>query len=113
MSEENWNDNENNSFSGSLDPTSVHSQQEMGRDANPGFGQDISEPEPMPSTDNMYRFQNVNVHSENQNKKEPKNSGGIKQQWGRKYRIRGHGSGFRGDGGIRNGSGIWGCVCDC
>ena len=48
MSEENWNDNENNSFSGSLDPTSVHSQQEMGRDANPGFGQDISEPEPMP-----------------------------------------------------------------
>ena len=79
MSEENWNDNENNSFSGSLDPTSVHSQQEMGRDANPGFGQDISEPEPMPSTDNMYRFQNVNVHSENQNKKEPKNSGGIKK----------------------------------
>ena len=79
MSEENWNDNENNSFSGSLDPTSVHSQQEMGRDANPGFGQDISEPEPMPSTDNMYRFQNVNVHSENQNKKKPKNSGGIKK----------------------------------
>lgn len=85
MNEGNWNSNDdNNSFSGSLDPTSVNSnsQQDTYRGAWQNGGQNTQDtqnttgqssygeqqqdtwqsegPQPMPSSDNMYRFQNVN-----------------------------------------------------
>ncbi len=62
MSEGNWNNNmEDNSFSG-LDPTSANSQ-----NAYPGQQPETRQssqpegPQAMPSSDNMYRFQNVNA----------------------------------------------------
>ena len=64
MSEDNWNNwnNEENSFSGSLDPTSVNAQQDTytGAEAQTEQSNEAG-PQPMPSDDNMYRFQNVNA----------------------------------------------------
>lgn len=74
MNEGNWN-NDDNSFSGSLDPTSVNSQQdtyqsgEWDTAGQRGYNETRQEtyedagPQPMPSSDNMYRFQNVNAGS--------------------------------------------------
>ncbi len=76
MSEGNWN-NEENSFSGSLDPTSVNAQQDTYTGAK---AQTEQSGEAMPSDDNMYRFQNVNAGQkepeQGQPEKKRKNSGG-------------------------------------
>lgn len=68
MNEENWNNNEENSFSGSLDPTSVNAQpdsymhtQQENSTIPPQDGRTEEGPQPMPSSDNMYRFRNVNA----------------------------------------------------
>lgn len=80
MSEENWNNGEN-SFSGSLDPTSVNAQQDTysGTEAQAEQREEPG-PQPMPSTDNMYRFQNVNAvqkePEQGQPEKKRKSSGG-------------------------------------
>ncbi len=56
MSEDNWNNwnNEENSFSGSLDPTSVNAQQDTytGAEAQTEQSNEAG-PQPMPSDDNM------------------------------------------------------------
>lgn len=75
MNEGSWNNNDDNSFSGSLDPTSVNSQQDTyqggAQDTTGGgdYGETQREtyaaegPQPMPSSDNMYRFQNISPES--------------------------------------------------
>lgn len=62
MSEGNWNDNmEDNSFSG-LDPTSANSKNVYpGQLPETQQGAGPEQPQPMPSSDNMYRFQNINA----------------------------------------------------
>jgi serine protease Do len=84
MSEDNWNNwnNEENSFSGSLDPTSVNAQQDTytGAEAQTEQSNEAG-PQPMPSDDNMYRFQNVNAGQkepdEGRSEKKGKHSGGV------------------------------------
>lgn len=88
MNEENWNNNEENAFSGSLDPTSVNAQQDPDRNtqqetntaSQQGSSTDAG-PQPMPSSDNMYRFQNINagrsVQPEEQKEKKQKSSHGM------------------------------------
>lgn len=79
MSDENWNMNneEENTYTGPLDPTSVNSQRDMNTEPQ-GESQEEG-PQPMPSSDNMYRFQNVNAgqnDSGRQKKDKKEKSGG-------------------------------------
>lgn len=82
MSDENWNNNnEENSYTGPLDPTSVNSQRTSYTE--PQQNSQEEGPQPMPSSDNMYRFQNVNAgrgsSREPQKPKNEKTGGGMKR----------------------------------
>lgn len=75
MNEGNWN-NDENSFSGSLDPTSVNAQQDTYTETEQQAGQtEEIPPQPLPSSDNMYRFQNVNA-----GQREPEQERPVKQR---------------------------------
>ena len=75
MNEGNWN-NDENSFSGSLDPTSVNAQQGTYTEPEQQAGQtEEIPPQPLPSSDNMYRFQN-----ENAGQREPEQEQPVKQR---------------------------------
>ena len=75
MNEGNWN-NDVNSFSGSLDPTSVNAQQDTYTETEQQAGQtEEIPPQPLPSSDNMYRFQNVNA-----GQREPEQERPVKQR---------------------------------
>ena len=80
MNEGNWN-NDENSFSGSLDPTSVNAQQGTYTEPEQQAGQtEEIPPQPLPSSDNMYRFQNANAGQREPEQEQPvkqrKSSGG-------------------------------------
>lgn len=92
MSEENWNNSGNegdqNLYTGPLDPTSVNSQQASytnGQQDSAADGQQGADPgpQPMPSSDNIYRFQNVKEEQKAERREKKKNgeggSGGMKK----------------------------------
>ncbi len=82
MNEENMNEKDEQPYDGGDQPQDNEQVIYLGQNdvENPQSGsyEEPSEPQPMPSSDNMYRFQNINVESSKKKEKKERNSGGMK-----------------------------------